>query len=282
MNMKTKKILKYFFVAAIIGVFFAACKKKDATALVDSDTSGASDNALAEGTFSDVSHISDQAAGGVLTSYLSIYNNNSANRGVNTFPSITADSANHKFTINFGTVPYLCHDGRYRSGVITVTYTGVHYYDVNGTITIAFASYTVNGNAVSGTYSIVNNGIVNGSPTYTIDVNGTIVKANSAGTIAWVSHRVRSWTAGTATPTDYTDDVYSITGTASGTQSNGEAFTENCSNLMVHLNCSYIESGQLNITPAGKATRYIDFGPDGTCDSKATVTISGISYTFTM
>ena len=280
--MKTKKLLKYFFIAAIIGVFFASCKKKDTATTVDSDTSGASDNALAEGTFSDVSHISDQAAGGVLTSYLSTYNT-SSNRGIlSSCATITVDSAHHKFTINFGTTPCLCHDGRYRSGVITVTYSGTHYYDVNGTITIAFASYSVNGNLTNGAYSIVNNGNVNGIPTYTIDVNGTILKANSGGTITWVSHRVRSWTAGSATPTDFTDDVYSITGTASGTHSNGETFTETCSNLMVHLNCSYIESGQLNITPAGKATRYIDFGPDGTCDSKATVTINGISYSFTM
>ncbi|MCE9540860.1 MAG: hypothetical protein K8R85_16825, partial [Bacteroidetes bacterium] len=61
--MKTKKILKYLLVAITTGLVFTACiKKEDGRIGLDSDTSGATDNALAQGTFNDVSNISDQGA----------------------------------------------------------------------------------------------------------------------------------------------------------------------------------------------------------------------------
>lgn len=280
--MKTKKILKYFFVAAIIGVFFAACKKKDVTP-ADTDTSGASDNVMAEGTFNDVSNISDQAAGGVLTSYLSAYTNGSENRGISSCASVVRDSSYnggntiHTTTITF-TAGCQCADGKFRSGIITVTWTG-HYYTVGNTITIAFTNYTVNGNAVTGTYKIVNNG----NYTYTIDVNGTIAKSGG-NTITWVSHRVRTMTAGFTTPTDPTDDVYSITGSASGTNANG-AFSDNITSaLRVHMDCNQckIESGVWDMTPVGKPTRTIDFGTDGTCDNQVKVSINGFSSMITI
>ena len=285
--MKTKNIMKCFMVAATMSVIFTACKKKDTTpAVVDSDTSGAAENALSEGTFNDVSNISDQAAAGNLSSYLAVNNGSgSEQRGLlSVCATVTRDTTvvPHTITVNFGTTPCLCADGRFRSGIITISYSG-HYYDIGATIAITFTNYKVNGNLVNGTHSIVNNGPnINGHPVYTIDVNGTIVKANNGGTITWMSHRVREWTAGYTTTTGlghFLDDVYSITGSSSGSNSNGSSYSATIlSPLMVHLNCFWIESGVLQLVPSGKPTRTIDFGPDGTCDNHATVTINGTVY----
>src|ERR1035437_6795422 len=128
MNMKTKKLIKYFMVMATVSLFFAACKKKDVTS-ADTDTSGASDNVMAEGTFNDVSNISDQAAGGVLTSYLSAYTNGSENRGISSCANpVLTTSYNGPDTIQTITITFTpgcqCADGKYRSGTITVTWTG--------------------------------------------------------------------------------------------------------------------------------------------------------------
>ena len=274
-------------VVATVSMIFTACKKKDTNpAVVDNDTSGAADNALAEGTFNDVNNISDQAAEGSLSSYLAASNNGGSEQKslLSTCATITRDTVSvpHTITVNFGTTPCLCADGRFRSGIITISYSG-HYYDVGATRAITFTNYKVNGNLVNGTHSIVNNGPNNsGHPIYTIDVNGTIVKANNGGTVTWVSHRVREWTAGYNTTTGFghlLDDVYSITGSASGSNSNGNSYSATIlSPLMVHLNCFWIESGVLQLVPSGKPARTIDFGTDGTCDNHVTVTINGNVY----
>lgn len=284
--MKTKNLIKCLMVVATVSMIFTACKKKEETEAPDTDTSSAADNAFAEGTFNDVSNISDQAAEGSLSSYLSAYNNGNEERGLlSACATITRDTVSvpHTITVNFGTIPCLCGDGRYRSGIIVVSYSG-HYYDVGATRTIAFTNYTVNGNIVNGTHSVVNNGPNgNGHPVHTISVNGTIVKANNGGTMTWVSNRVREWTAGYLTPHIFVDDEFSITGTASGTHSNGHSYTATITSaLKIHMNCHWIESGVLQLVPSGKPTRTIDFGTDGTCDNQAVVTINGIAYNISM
>ena len=280
--MKTKNLIKYFMVAALVSVIFAACKKRETTPdPVDNDTSGAVDNSLSEGTFNDVSNIADQGAAGSLSSYLST-NNGSLERGVLSCATVVPDTANHKFTITFQGGS--CGDGKIRNGSIIVTYSGSHYYDIPSTVTITFNNYSVNGNVVnnSGVQKIFHKAPNGVNPLDSIYVNVSIAKYNSGGTITWVSHRTREWTEGFNTPTSISDDVYKVTGGADWSHSNGSSFHETCNNLKIHMGCNKckIESGQVNITPAGKPTRYVDFGHDGDCDYTATVMINNISYTF--
>lgn len=278
-------------VAATFALVFIACKKKEITpAVVDSDTLGATENALSEGTFNDVSNISDQGAAGGLSSYLST-DNGSGERGIlSTCAIVSSISPNipHTFTIDFGTSgTCTCSDNRIRKGIITVSYSGSVYATPGDTITITFNNYSVNGNMVSNSsyHKIIYNGLNNSQhPNYTIDVNASITKAGG-GVITWISHRTREWTDGYTTTTGAghcADDAFTVSGYAHGTHSNGNSFDETATNLRLHSNWPYIESGLLNITPSGKAARLIDFGTDGTCDAKATVTISGHVYNITL
>lgn len=282
--MKTKNLLRYLMVIITIGALFTACKKeKEEPPVVDSDTAGAADNALAEGAFNDASNISDQAAAGGLTSYLSA-NNGSAERGLlSTCATITHDTTANPKTIivDFGTTNCLCDDGRYRKGIINVSYTG-YYRDSASTHTITFTNFYVNNHQVTGSHSVTNNGKNNnGHLTFTISVNGSIIKPNNGGTISWVSDRLREWTEGENTSV-WSDDIYLISGTASGSHSNGNSYTAAITTpLKVKMNCHWIVSGGLNLTPAGKPTRSIDWG-NGTCDNQATVTINGNVYNITL
>ena len=282
--MKTKNLLKYIMVVATVCVMFTACKKdKDEEPVVDNDTAGASDNALAESSFSDASNISDQAAAGNLTSYLSA-NNGSDERGLlSTCATITHDTTTNPRTIivDFGTANCLCNDGRFRRGIVNVSYSG-HYRDSASTHTITFTNFFVNDNQVTGSHSVTNNGHNNnGHLTFTIAVTGTIIKANNGGTVSWTSNRIREWSEGESTAI-LSDDVYLITGSANGTHSNGNSFTAIITTaLKVKMNCHHIVSGGLDLTPSGKPTRSIDWG-NGTCDNQATVTINGHVYNITL
>ncbi len=288
--MKTKSMVKYLFVAATVGILFSSCKKK--TDNTDNDTAAASDNALAEGTYNDVHNIADQAINNNVTSYSPV--NTSGEKGICSLCafSILIDTTTnpvpgtHTMSITFGsgnnaTVNCLCQDGRYRRGTINVTWSG-RYRDAGSSHTITFTNYYVNDNQIMGTKTVTNNGYNGaGHLTFSISVNGTIIKANGGGTITWTSSRTREWIAGESTPT-WSDDEYLITGSASGTNAAGNSFTAAITTpLDVKLNCHYIVAGAFSITPSGKPTRSVDFG-NGVCDNQATVTINGNVYNITL
>ncbi|MGQ0830006.1 MAG: hypothetical protein ACT4ON_16585 [Bacteroidota bacterium] len=273
-------IMKYLMVATTVGIIFTSCKKEEK----DTDTNAASDHALSEGTFNDVNNISDEAAKGSLSSYMTPGTSDSGERGLlSSCATITHDSVSNPrvLTIDFGTTNCFCGDNRFRRGIIKVSYSG-KYRDSASTHTISFNNYFVNDNQVLGTKTVTNNGHnTAGNLNYSISVNGQIIKANGGGTITWTSTRNREWIAGESTPT-WLDDVYLISGSANGTSASGNSFTANTTTpLRKEIGYKHIVSGILNVTPSGKATRILNFG-NGTRDDQATVTINGNTYNITL
>lgn len=274
----TKNIFRYMMVAATIGVLFTSCRKdKDEK---DNDTSAASDNSLAEGTYNDVNNIADEASEGSLSSYLSPSGEKSM---LSTCATITHDTTvtPRLLTINFGTTNCMCTDGRNRRGIINVSYSG-QYRDSASVHTISFTNYFVNDNQVLGSKTVTNNGHnAAGNLSYSIVVNGQIIKAGGSGTINWTSNRTREWIIGESTAI-WSDDVYLITGSANGTNAAGNSFNMTITTaLRKEIGCRHFVSGAFSLTPSGKPTRYINFG-SGACDNLATVTINGNIYNITL
>lgn len=278
--MKTKNTFKYLMVMATVGILFTSCRKDQDER--DTDTSAASDNALAEGTYNDVHNIADEAGSGTLTSYLGTVDTDNKSM-LSTCATVTNDTTTtpRMLTIDFGTTNCLCNDGRYRRGKINVSYTG-QYRDSASTHTITFTNYYVNDNQVLGTKTVTNNGHnAAGNLSYSVTVNGQIIKASGGGTITWTSARTREWIVGELTPA-WSDDVYLITGSANGTSASGNSFTMAITTaLRKEIGCRHLVSGSLTLTPSGKPTRYINFG-SGACDNQATVTINGNIYNITL
>lgn len=276
--MKTKNLFQFgilLFTAATLTL--SSCKKEDE----DSDTSTAGDNALAESTYQDVTNIASEAGDGALSNY----------RGGNyegllsTCAVITMDTAvstnPDTLRINFGSSNCMCNDGRNRRGTIVITYSGA-YRDSGTTWNISFDNYFVNDNQVLGTKTVSNLGHNQaGHLVYDVNVNGSLVLANNGGTITWTSQRQREWTAGESTP-QWSDDMYSITGSASGTGANGNSYSANITSPLIRnmaLGCRrHFVQGTVEITPSNKPMRTIDFGT-GACDDIATVTINNNTYT---
>jgi hypothetical protein len=285
-SMKIKIATKLLITAAVISVLSVSCRKdKDDD---DKDTSSSRDNALAENTFNDVANIADQASTGSLSTYLAPTSSEYKSPAslLSTCATITHDtlSVPRTITINFGSTNCLCNDGRYRRGIINVSYNGA-YRDSASTHTISFTNYYVDDNKISGSKTVVNNGHnAAGHLTYSISVNGQIDKA-SGGIITWTSSRTREWILGESTPT-WGDDVYLITGSASGvsTPASGSSVSYSINitqALRKEIGCRHFVSGKFELTPSGKATRYVDFGTGG-CDNTAQVTINGHIYNVTL
>ncbi len=283
--MKKKIFIILFFFLASISLVYIGCKKKE----VDNDQRSTADNSTAENAFNDVFKQVDNAA--KETSAAGAKETMQLDSGGCATVTITpSDSISwpKTLTIDFGSTNCLCTDGRYRRGKLIANLTG-KYRDLGTVITVTLDQYYVNDNHIEGSKTITNLGHVgtygNGNNLkYSVVVaNGKVTLAAGSNTIYWNSTRTREWIEGenTAWPL-WTDDVYIIDGSASGTDLNGNTFTVTIINpLRVALNCKWIESGTIEVTPEGLATRTVDFG-SGDCDDQANVTINGYTYLFHM
>jgi hypothetical protein len=281
MNMNMKMA---FAVLSLTALTFTACRK-DKDEELDNDTTTVVEYSMSDNAFNDVTSIADEAYDGSLDTYRA----SSSNRIMTTCATITFDTAASPktLTIDFGTTDCLCGDGNYRRGKILVSWTGP-YRDSGSVRTITFDQYFVNYNQLQGTKTVTNNG-TNGSghPTFTVTVNGSVTWAaqyfGGGGTSTYTSARTREWISGYNTLT-WLDDVYLISGTASGTTRGGSSYTMSTTEaLKKEIGFRHFTDGVLNFTPSGKYTRVIDYGyVNGGQDNLARVTINGYSFTVTL
>jgi hypothetical protein len=267
--MKTlKNIIPLLLILSI--AFVSACKKNRDDL---DDTTVASDNEQSETFSNDVMNIADNAAktgdaGFRTSSEQEVY------EGLGKCATITHDTISNPrmLTIDFGPVNCLCADGRNRRGKIIVSYTG-RYFEVGSVKTMNFENFYRNDNKLEGTRTITNNGLDNrGRLNWTINAQNMKITKSNGKVHTWNSVRTRTMLEGNDTQT-YTDDVYEITGSATGVNANGVNYTANITSpLRRALSCRWIDSGTIEITPEGRATRTIDFG-NGNCDDQATVSV---------
>ncbi len=156
-------------------------------------------------------------------------------------------------------------------------------YRVEGmTRTISLNGFAINGYQVSGTKTIVNNGLVNGFITYSVSISdGSIITPYGEVIATRSAQRTRTWIEGESTPVRL-DDVYSITGFTSGTTKNGRNYVATIVEpLIVARNCRWIKQGKISTVVNDLPVVVIHFG-DGSCDQIATITVNGNTRTITL
>ena len=276
--MKTRRIIHILSLVLAASFFFVACQKDDAkTGLTDEDVAKAEDDALTEAVFDDIMNSVDNAVnivdnwiwrGGLKSATVS-----------DSCPSVTVDHPDSTrwpkvITIDYGDTQCEGFYGQTRKGKIIITITD-RYIKPGSERTIELENYYINGIHVEGTKTVTNNGRNNdGNLSFTIElVNGKITTPDTI-VITREFTRTREWVAGDDTWNRW-DDVYFITGSASGTNFKGESYTRNIlTALEWATSCRFIMSGSIEIQVGEKSPIVIDYG-DGECDNKATVTKNG-------
>jgi hypothetical protein len=275
-TMKRVTLILALIAFASFAILVTGCKKDNDIRL--EDTTISQDDAYAEATFENVSDMADEAYDIGTGNHLKSY------PGERMFLSecatVTLDTTGFplELTIDFGEENCLCRDNKYRRGRIIITFTG-RYREPGTVITHGFEDYYVNDNSVEGTKVVTNMGENdNGNLYYTIEVVGVVQRVEDGSTFSWNSSMVREWIQGSDTPNRW-DDIYLITGTASGIRPNGLTWEREIINpLRVELACRFIVSGTIELRPEDRPVRLLDFG-NGECDNIATVLINGVTYT---
>jgi hypothetical protein len=182
-------------------------------------------------------------------------------------------------TVDYGNTNCDCNDGKRRRGKIVTTFTG-QYMAPGTVISHTPVDYYVNDIRFDGTKTVTNMGLnTNGQPYFNVQIDGTATNTDGV-VLTYTSTRVRTWVLGYTTLANRYDDEFNITGTATGTFSNGGGYSAlTTSPIHVKFGCGLPVSGTLEITPQNKPVRTVDYG-QGNCDSQFTVTVNGNTYTF--
>lgn len=278
--MKTKKLIFTIMFFTLIALVYTGCKKDEEEQPPGQEqgdeVNASKDDAIADKLFTEVTDIVGEAMRGQESSRTimdTIF--------MGPCVTVTIDTLAFPFTItvDFGDSNCLCNDGKYRRGKILVEHTGP-FWAVGTVITHTFDNYFVNEYQLLGTKVVTNQGLnSNNNPTWTVHVNGQVIKPNNGGTITWVADRMREFAHGHNTPFKWWDDVYLITGSHNVVASTGATLSVTITQaLEIALNCYWIKSGTVEMQHSGWPLITFDYG-NGTCDDIATVSFNGNTYT---
>jgi hypothetical protein len=173
-------------------------------------------------------------------------------------------------------------DNVIRSGKIVVTLSGLMNV-VNSVATFKFVDFVTDGKKISGVHKITYMGpnAINNWPRYTALTEATITYPDKSVE----TYRAEIWrlqSSGKET-LSVLDDTWRMEGSSSGVSKNGTKWASKSTSALVKKgDCKWISSGKWVITPEIGAVRTIDFGNDGTCDDKATLTVGDKTTTITL
>lgn len=263
--------------------------KKDEEEKVDNETTTAQDNALAQNIFDDMKKVVEEAADdeGNTTAKTSFSFGSCATVSIDPTWSDTATWPK-TMTIDFGATNCTGNNGVNRRGKLIVTLSD-RFRNSGSILTVLPQSYYVNDHLVEGTKVITNNGRNSSNNlSFTVQVTNVKITFPAGGSTTWESTRTNEWVGGEST-TLFThaipgicDDVFLITGSASGISRSGKAYTATITSpLRKEACCRWLVSGVIDIVPSGGLVRTVNFG-SGACDNSATITIAGNTFTFAM
>lgn len=197
--------------------------------------------------------------------------------GCTTITIVPADTNTYPktVTVNFGT-GCMGWYGITRSGSIVYTLSG-KLKTPGTTVNAAYNNYKVNGYKLEGSYSTTNSSSLSNGVLFTSSVTGGKVTYPDGTTwYTYSGNRTIKQTAGIGS-LNYNDYAFAITGAHSYASYKGNTLTDSVTTALVkQATCKNISSGVVAFTYNGTIKGTLDYG-SGTCDSLATLTISGQS-----
>ena len=253
--------------------------KKDGYPIEQSSINLADDDAVSEAVFEDIINSVDNATI-TLDNAMKNGDTKSLFLSGDSCPAITVVHPSSGIwpktvTIDFGTGCTGFFDNT-RSGKIIVEVTGPRRTE-GSKRTVTFDNYYFNGIKVEGTKVLENLG-PNENQNFVVSVTlaaGKLILPDGS-TIERNVNLKREWVAGFMTPNIW-DDECLITGTASGKNIDGIAYTRSILDALHWKRvCQFIVSGVVEIEREGAEPFTLDYG-SGECDNKAVVSRGGES-----
>ena len=277
--MKTKAFLWIILSVCAVSMLIVACSKEQNSikqTVKEEQLQSAQDDAEATAVLDEVYNSAEEASGIadalIFGAVKGDYNVNGDCKPIVTVDNQDKTTWPKKITVDFGLG---CEgaNGHIRAGKFFIV-INKRAGEAAQTRTITFEKFTVDSCAIRGTKTITFNGLYK----WTISVNCSITKNGLTRT--WKSERAREIIEGRATPRFVWDDVYKITGTTTGTNAKGNAYSVIINEpLVVAAACRWIKEGKVTTTVSNGSTISINYStkadPAISCDKIVTLTING-------
>jgi len=182
-------------------------------------------------------------------------------------------------TIDFGT-GCLGRDGKYRKGKIVSIYTNPMVVP-GAKVSTTFIGYHVDSFKIEGTHITENTSFSNMQGWKVKVIDGKITNTNTNRWRKWNSVKDVLQVTGNGTPNFPLDDIYKITGNATGSNSGGHTWSSQIVDpLIKKFVCPWIVKGTVRLMRDGR-TALLDYG-NGNCDNQAIIYINGVPHIITL
>ncbi|MCF6358431.1 MAG: hypothetical protein L3J54_11560 [Draconibacterium sp.] len=144
---------------------------------------------------------------------------------------------------------------------------------------ITFEDFYINDNKMEGVKTILNTGLnENGNLSFTKKVTDAKLTYADGTSMTWACEKLSEQVEGAETIL-FADNVWSVTGTGSGVDLDGNNYTMQITSALIYKNgCFYPVSGIVEISTEGQELKVINYG-DGECDNIITVTVGDVTET---
>ena len=184
---------------------------------------------------------------------------------------VTYHSASNSMTFGYGEVDRFCPDSKFRRGQFNANFSGP-FFEEGVTAQIFTDSLFVDDLLIEATMEIQNLGVnINNLPEYSLKVTSSMIMLPDTSYTTGVSittNFIMVWEEGSATPEIHEDDIYLITGIASGISAGGVAFSIDVQEPLVdYLDCFWILQGisQMTVPTAEYPTGFVDYITEDGC-----------------
>ena len=196
--------------------------------------------------------------------------------------SLNNDTSNQDtLIINFGEDNFL-HLGHIKRGEIIIIYNKF-LYDNGANISTTFTDFYINNNLVQGNIVLSNIGFnENENLEFNLEINNLSLNTEN-GIINLSGNYNKEMVEGFSTQYQYLDNVYHVSGNASGNSVNNNSFNINISDSIIYnLSCfqtssCIITKGLTQVNPSIYDQRILDYG-NGNCDCEISAIIEEENY----
>ena len=196
--------------------------------------------------------------------------------------SLNNDTSNQDtLIINFGEDNFL-HLGHIKRGEIIIIYNKF-LYDNGANISTTFTDFYINNNLVQGNIVLSNIGFnENENLEFNLEINNLSLNTEN-GIINLSGNYNKEMVEGFSTQYQYLDNVYHVSGNATGNSVNNNSFNINISDSIIYnLSCfqtssCIITKGLTQVNPSIYDQRILDYG-NGNCDCEISAIIEEENY----
>jgi hypothetical protein len=265
-----------FLLAAAFAVFMFSSCQKDSTSTNPIVTSATDDDQVTtayddvDAEVDDITSNSGTLMSTAPSPTMAAYADDASSRSVVT--AVNDDGSVTKTITYVNWTNPNANNGHVKNGVIVINIVGGPL-QAQYSRTVTFQNFTIDDNLIEGTRLIQKIADYQ----YTVTLTGGKITFADGTTYTREANRTRTWISGMDTPYNIWDDVFSIEGSETGVNRQGETYTHTIVNaLQIRRACRWIVAGTMDIV-VGDKTATLDYG-NGDCDNLATVTINGEIY----